>query len=146
MRSLDAIRRTMLILLICLPLFVSGCGGDSPFESSSSGLKVADSKVDRVTIRSKAELANTPISVGRQLTLDANASNKDGLDISLGTDFGGGGQPVSMRWSSSNSSVATIKQGGKFGNSGVLRTISPGTTKICVEASGVTDCVVINVR
>jgi hypothetical protein len=145
MKFLNAINEMLILLLLCLPLIVTSCGDDGGSIFSPSSPEVS-SKVDKVTIRSKSELANTAISVGRELTLDADAYNKDGSNISLGTGFPGEGQPVSMQWSSSNSSVATIKQGGKFGNSGVLKTISPGKTEICVKASGVTDCVTITVR
>ena len=146
MKALSVIYATFRTMMwLGFVLLISGCGTDSPFDSDSSGFKV-DSTVEKVTIGGKGELANTPIPVGRELTLDADATNKDGFNISLGTELGGGGQPVSMQWSSSNSKVATIKQGGKFGNSGVLRAIARGVSEICVEASSVKDCVQITVR
>jgi len=124
-----------------------GCGGEeAPFESTDSGVTVTDGTVSRVTIRSKAEFANTPIPVGREITLDADAFNKAGVNISLGTGFGGGGQAVAMKWNSSNAKVASIAQGGRYGNSGVLKALSPGQSTIRVEASGASDSVVVTVR
>ena len=147
MKSLMNQRYGTMLLLCGILFLLTGCGGDdAPFESSPSGVRATDSTVARITIRSKSDLASTPIPVGREVTLDANAENASGLNISIGTEFGGGGQAVSMRWSSSNPSVASIRQGGTFGNSGILRAISPGRSEICVAASGVKDCVSITVR
>ena len=137
MKLLRLTKGTLILFALCLPLLVTSCGGDDAI----------DSEVARITIRNKSELANTPIDVRRELILDADVENKEGVNVSLGGDFlSGNVSPVSMRWSSSNTSVATIKQGGKFGNSGVLKAIAPGMTVIRVEASGVSDSVEITVK
>jgi hypothetical protein len=88
MKFLNAINEMLILLLLCLPLIVTSCGDDGGSIFSPSSPEVS-SKVDKVTIRSKSELANTAISVGRELTLDADAYNKDGSNISLGTGLNG---------------------------------------------------------
>lgn len=140
MKLLKLYPRSWMVFILCFPFIVTGCGDDTTDS-------VIDSEVARITIRNKSELANTPIPVRRELILDADVENKEGVNVSLGGDFlSGNVNPVSMRWSSSNTSVATIKQGGKFGNSGVLKAIAPGMTVIRVEASGVSDSVEITVK
>ena len=132
---------------LVLAVLLVSCGNDeAPFQSTDTGVTATDATVSRVTIRSKAELAKTPIPVGREITLDAEAFNNAGVNISLGTGLGGGEQAVAMKWSSSNAAVASITQGGKFGNSGVLKARSPGQSTIRVEASGASDSVVVTIR
>ena len=143
MKDLNVTHETLILLMLCLPFLIIGCGGtDDPADIP------VDSGVATLEIRDKAELSTTPIPVGTELILDAIAQNKEGLNVTFGGDvlFGDTVNPVSMRWSSSNSSVARITQGGQTGNSGVLKALSPGRTTITAEASGVKDSVQITVQ
>ncbi len=143
MKRLYAIRAIWIPVMLCLPLLLISCGGtDDPADIP------VDSGVATLEIRDKAELSTTPIPVGTELILDAIAQNKEGLNVTFGGDvlFGDTVNPVPMRWSSSNPSVASIRQGGQTGNSGVLKARSPGRTTITVEASGVKDSIQITVQ
>ena len=137
MKVLKATHQAVMCLILCLPFLLIGCGGDD----DSTDLTVA-----RIEILDKSELATTPIAVGRELFLGALAMNKEGFNITFGGDalFGETTRPITMRWSSSNLSVASITPGDSA-NKGVLRAISPGQTTITAEASGVRDSVKITV-
>jgi len=121
--------------VILLSVFVAGivgCGDDDVAD---------DDVVASVAIVNKQGVAGE-ILVGEEVELIAEAKNNEGADITYGSSDGGK-FPV-FRWSSSNTSVITVKvfqTGTPATNVAIVKGVSFGKATVTVEVDGVTDSV-----